>query len=1178
MSDLVLKLVVNGSNDGAIRALNQVVAQARSAGGALQQLDNQGAFSKTRAGVESISKQLATIQNFALTAVPLSMLGGLAADAVRAADEMKGVEARLRMASRSWEEYGQTLAGVKRIAFDSGTALAANVALVNRIADPVQRMGGLQSDVLAITTAVNNSLRITNATTSEAASTMLQFSQAMGAGVLRGEELNSILENAPRLARAIADGLWVTVGQLKTLGEQGALTSQQVFRALQSQQAVLAEEARKLPVTVGQAWTNAVEGIKVYLAELDKTSGTTTALAGALNTVAKNIPAIADGLSTVATLATVAFGARMVASINASIAAQRAKIAVDQISAQSAVRQAEMELAVAQAVAAKAAAELRAVPTINAYTLVTNEATAALARRAAAERMAAANQAVMAASGALAVARTAATAASVGVLGRAMAGAAVAGRGLMALFGGPLGLAVTAITAAVMAWDHFADKTRKATADVKIPVADLLKQFREFSGKISGPNELEESLVRLRERAAELRDQLLDPGFRKTEIGKQADRDLKALDQEIDQATKRVKQFKDELVPEKGTLGLANLKLGVGGLIDQDSLKALQAFDKIYKSFVDGATTDNGRLAVSALEARAAVDKLLSTAKTPAEFSGVVNRIGEMLKANPGDSTLKSQLETAINGRMQAESKALDALVSGLEARAARTQSLFARASGMALAQFSQAAAIARVAAELRGDTAAGSRVDVGVRNAEVAAAVQASNLEIQAIEQTAARKRQIINEQTAATKQSANTEILDAMRVMNEKVAAFEKEVAAGTKSQEQLRDFRELINKKFIADTASAVSAREQAEADGARRIRQIDADSAQDRAKVVEQLYKSVQAKASDALSQYKTYAQQVIGLDKQIANNRLDTLSAIGQLQRQNMDPKAQVENLRAELQAVARATADAMASGQQDQALELLQRQKALASQIGQARGDGLDPKKQAEEGIAEIGRIGAEADAILQAQRASAATAAQQQLDSYNQLATSLAELGKQMTALNEKSAVKLKPEIEQASLDAAIAKVQAAFANASILVKVQPSTAAAEVIGRAWGGEIPGRSPHARADNILIAATAGEFMVQQPRVREPGALPFLQDFNRYGMSALGRWRPPGYAFGGLIGGSVIDRLRVPSAPALPGAGGGQPLVINLPGGGSVRAIVGPSTKSDTDQALRRAALMFGRK
>src|SRR5690606_17759855 len=88
---------------------------------------------------------------------------------------------------------------------------------------------------------------------SEANSSVRQFSQAMASGVLRGDEFNSIMENSPRLARALADGLNVPVGALRKMAEEGELTSDRVVAAIESQSEVIEREFQKVPLTVSRA-------------------------------------------------------------------------------------------------------------------------------------------------------------------------------------------------------------------------------------------------------------------------------------------------------------------------------------------------------------------------------------------------------------------------------------------------------------------------------------------------------------------------------------------------------------------------------------------------------------------------------------------------------------------------------------------------------------------------------------------------------------------------------------------------------------------------------------------------------------------------------------------------------------------------------------------------------------
>lgn len=1171
MANLNLKLVISGSNDGAIAALNQVINRAQASGQALTQADNAGTFGKARAGVESISAQLSRLQTVAIGATGWAFFSSMTLAAVKAADEMKGIEARVRLASSSLAEFNQNLAAIRRTAQASGTDMASVAQLFNRIATPIKDMGGSADDAQAAVAMVGNALRISGASAAESSSAMLQFAQAMGSGVLRGEELGAILENAPRLAQALAAGLGVSVGQLKTLGEQGALTSQQVFKALRSQQSVLAEEAARLPQTVGMAWTNVVEGVKQYASQVDKATGATGALAALLKGVAENIPAIVSGLELVAIGVAAAFGARQVAALSAYVAKEREKIATGQLAAADNLKRAGTELAVAQAIQRKAIAELAATKVTQGYMLATAAAATADQTRAAAASMAAANQGAVIASLAVAEARAAATAASTGLLARALGAAALAGRGLLGLFGGPLGLAITAISVGAAAWEMFGNKAKAATAEAGKSVAELLNDFKQFSGKM-GPAELEEALSGLRGKAAELRDQLMSlrvgPGAEKAKA------DLAKLEAAIEETTKKA-ILNNERVQEKGLLGLDKLKLGVGGLVDADTLKAMQAFDTLYRDFVHEAKKDNGQLKVSALEVNAALEKLFSLAKTPAELTELIGQVSYALAMKPNSAGLKSDLENAIEARMQAEMKALNGLVAGLEARAQRTQSLFASAANIALGQFNQAAALAKVAAELKNDTATPARLDTNSRNAEIVVAQQSANLQIAALEQVARRKRDLINEAAAATRGQAEADIKQANDAVAEHIKAFEKQVEAGKRTAAQLKDYRANLETTLAEQTAGPRAARAQAEQDAIRKTREVDAETARQRVAIADGLYKTLQGKSQEALAQYKQYAQQVIALDKKIASNRLDTASAINSLQRSDMSPKDQLKSLREELASVKAETDKAVKGGDPDYALELLNRQKSLAQQIGQQSGEGVDKKEQIKEGSAELARIGAEADAILQKQRATAQAVAAEQLATYQQMTQAMNTLAQQIATLNKEAAIQLKPEIDSAALNAAIAAVKKAFAGVTVPIKIEagglPGGAQAPVIeqvktSRAYGGPLPGNAPHDRADNMMFWGTPGEWVIQRPAVRHYGSA-FI--------AAVNAMQLPKFAFGGQLGGqfgnsSAINRLRIPSLPAGRGESPRVGATFDL---GNLGRVPVQMAAQDHDNLARRMAL-----
>ncbi|MFI8384817.1 tape measure protein [Pseudomonas sp. NPDC079086] len=171
------------------------------------------------------------------------------------ADAYNLMNARLKLATDSQQEFTTAQAELARIAQATQSPIASLVTLYGRISRPLKEAGRSQADILKVTEAVATSFRVSGATAEESQNGVIQFAQALGAGALRGEEFNSVAEQAPRLMQALAASIGVPVGALKEMASQGLLTADVVSDALVSQLDVLRKEAETLPETVGGAMT-----------------------------------------------------------------------------------------------------------------------------------------------------------------------------------------------------------------------------------------------------------------------------------------------------------------------------------------------------------------------------------------------------------------------------------------------------------------------------------------------------------------------------------------------------------------------------------------------------------------------------------------------------------------------------------------------------------------------------------------------------------------------------------------------------------------------------------------------------------------------------------------------------------------------------------------------------------
>jgi tape measure domain-containing protein len=226
-------------------------------------------------------------------------LGGvsaaLAARAIiQSADAYSNLNARLRLVTKSATEFAAAQKGVFDIAQGTRTGLTETADLFGSLSRATEELGVSQDAVLGVTETINQALQVSGTSAQGAAAALVQLGQGFSAGALRGEELNSVLEQAPRLARAIADGLGVPIGKLRELGAAGELTAEKVFKALEGSAEQLQREFNGLPLTVGAATTQASNSLIKLIGALDETTGASGGLASAIGGVAGFIGDLAD--------------------------------------------------------------------------------------------------------------------------------------------------------------------------------------------------------------------------------------------------------------------------------------------------------------------------------------------------------------------------------------------------------------------------------------------------------------------------------------------------------------------------------------------------------------------------------------------------------------------------------------------------------------------------------------------------------------------------------------------------------------------------------------------------------------------------------------------------------------------------------------------------------------------
>ena len=283
----------------AQRGANAYTDQGIAAARAAQQ--QAAAATTVRGGLESIAGQLRSIQALAATVLGGQLLSGTIGDIARTADAYANLEARIKLVTGEGQALQDAFDGVFDVALRTNTAVEGTGTLFTRIAQAGRDLGlttaEASAQALQLTETINQAIQVSGGTAQAADAAVTQLIQALQSGVLRGEEFNSVMEQAPRLARALADGLGVTTGELRKLAEAGTLTSTTVIEALRGQSAALQREFEQLPPTVGRALTTLSTEWTRYVGEVDRANDISRTAADAIQALARNLDSVGAALA-----------------------------------------------------------------------------------------------------------------------------------------------------------------------------------------------------------------------------------------------------------------------------------------------------------------------------------------------------------------------------------------------------------------------------------------------------------------------------------------------------------------------------------------------------------------------------------------------------------------------------------------------------------------------------------------------------------------------------------------------------------------------------------------------------------------------------------------------------------------------------------------------------------------
>lgn len=213
---------------------------------------------------------------------------------------------KIRSAAASTGVQVRSLDELKNGANAARTDLESYVDLYAKLIRNASGVAKSEQEIATATDVVSKAFKASGAATSEQVNGILQLGQALGSGVLQGDELRSIRENAPVIAKAIATEMGVSIAQLKDLGAQGKITSDVVFRALINAQAEVERQFNATNATIKDGLTAVNNEFIAYIGNADASAGASRGLVDALLSLSTNFGTVADS---VVALSTVIIGA-----------------------------------------------------------------------------------------------------------------------------------------------------------------------------------------------------------------------------------------------------------------------------------------------------------------------------------------------------------------------------------------------------------------------------------------------------------------------------------------------------------------------------------------------------------------------------------------------------------------------------------------------------------------------------------------------------------------------------------------------------------------------------------------------------------------------------------------------------------------------------------------------------
>ncbi|KTI85912.1 tape measure protein [Enterobacter hormaechei] len=762
----------------------------------------EGGFNRADKAASSLTSSFGSLSRVATSLMAILSVQQVA----QYADAWTTLNNKLANAIRPSEQLVDVTERVFNITQQTRGSLDATASLYARLERATREYGTSADDLAKLTTIINQGFVVSGATAQEAENAIIQLSQGLASGALRGEEFNSVNEQGNRLIVALAESMGVGIGQMRQMAAAGKLTTDVVVKGLLSQGVTIGNEFANTTTTISQALQVAGNNITKFFGENSTVKTGTAIFNDAVISVSENIGA----LSAILTATAAVMGSRYVGALTLATQAKLSGVAAtikqqtaEYNAAKAAIASAEAEIRNSQAIIASEQAKARQLATQAAINKQYGLAVSYQTEYAAIQKnIVAADSAATAAKERLAAATQQASLAN-----RTYAASATLAKNALALIGGPAGAAMLA-AAAVYYFYQKAQQAKQESIDFADSLDGLTAKMKEMSS------------VQIAAAIAKTEQSILD----------QQDA-IASLRAEYDQLEQK-KTFIEQAAQIRGAAAVADDLADVNRNLAVQADKVEQAENKLSKT-----TSSLGLLRAQANgQFREGIDLLRRDGEEAGITAGMMGKLGDMI-----NFAAKAKEKFNSSSLIVMRSEDGDKLLSSLEKQNA-----------------------------LLSVTDKRERAVAEARQAALDAGVDAHSNQMRQIEEAAAKRYDLQKADSAVTKSTKEgaKAVDDAAQSLSRQQAALERLNTGYADGSVELAKYDAVVALGNKASAEQIVKAEQQAES--IWKIQQATKAAAEEERKRTQagQNFTGLQGQVSPVSAVDNTYAQQMAQLDEYV----------------------------------------------------------------------------------------------------------------------------------------------------------------------------------------------------------------------------------------------------------------------------------------------------------------------